>query len=141
MSFYFTFNSKKSTDFGIKIVSSGHLQSPTRRFEQISIPGRTGDLIVDEGCYNNISFNIEGTISTQKRQTIAEAQTKLEEWLQSSIGYRTPEWLHSSIGYQNMSFSDGVNLKSVCTGIALTPILSNFAEITLQFSAYKEHSL
>ena len=126
MSFYFTFNSKKSTDFGIKIVSSGHLQSPTRRFEQISIPGRTGDIIVDEGCYNNISFNIEGTISTQKRQTIAEAQTKLEEWLQSSIGY------------QNMSFSDGVNLKSVCTGIALTPILSNFAEITLQFSAYKE---
>lgn len=126
MSFYFTFNSKKSTDFGIKIVSSGHLQSPTRRFEQISIPGRTGDLIVDEGCYNNISFNIEGTISTQKRQTIAEAQTKLEEWLQSSIGY------------QNMSFSDSVNLKSVCTGIALTPILSNFAEITLQFSAYKE---
>ena len=126
MSFYFTFNSKKSTDFGIIIVSSGHLQSPTRRFEQISIPGRTGDLIVDEGCYNNISFNIEGTISTQKRQTIAEAQTKLEEWLQSSIGY------------QNMSFSDGVNLKSVCTGIALTPILSNFAEITLQFSAYKE---
>lgn len=126
MSFYFTFNSKKSTDFGIKIVSSGHLQSPTRRFEQISIPGRTGDLIVDEGCYNNISFNIEGTLSTQKGRTIAEAQTKLEEWLQSSIGY------------QNMSFSDGVNLKSVCTGIALTPILSNFAEITLQFSAYKE---
>ena len=129
MSFYFTFNSKKSTDFGIKIVSSGHLQSPTRRFEQISIPGRTGDLIVDEGCYNNISFNIEGTLSTHQGRTIAEAQTKIEEWL------------HSSIGYQNMSFSDGVNLKSVCTGIALTPILSNFAEITLQFSAYKEHSL
>lgn len=126
MSFYFVFNAKKSTDFGIKIVSSGHLQSPTRRFEQISIPGRTGDLIVDEGCYNNIAFDVEGTILIPKGQTIAQSQTKIEEWLQSSIGY------------QNMSFSDGVNLKAICTGIALTPIMTNFAEITLQFSAYKE---
>ena len=53
MSEYFTFDGKKSSDFGVMISGNGVWNAPARRGTQISVPGRNGDIWVDDGAYEN----------------------------------------------------------------------------------------
>ena len=51
----FTFAGRSSKDFGIYLSGSGVFNAPERDVETISIPGRSGDLILDNGRFKNIS--------------------------------------------------------------------------------------
>lgn len=50
---FFTFNDINSSDFGVFISGSGVFTKPERKVEKYSIPGRSGDLVIDEGAYSN----------------------------------------------------------------------------------------
>ncbi|MBP3928684.1 MAG: hypothetical protein J6D47_03810, partial [Peptostreptococcaceae bacterium] len=62
----FTINSKTNKDFNFKVKSSNHLLRPRKRLEFISIPGRTGDLILDDNSRENFNLVIEGYIDGRK---------------------------------------------------------------------------
>lgn len=51
---YFTFNGRDSSDFGVHISGSGTFDAPKRDIEAVSVPGRDGDLLFDNGRFNNI---------------------------------------------------------------------------------------
>ena len=55
----FTINSKTNKDFNFKVKSSNHLLRPRKRLEFISIPGRTGDLILEDNSRENFNLIIE----------------------------------------------------------------------------------
>ena len=122
----FTINNKTNKDFNFKVKSSNHLLSPRKRLEFISIPGRTGDLILDDNSRENFNLIIEGYIDGRKTNLKI-----LTEQLDS--------WLNSATGYQNIAFDDGTVLKAVLISeIDVNEIVKNFGELTLEFSAYKE---
>ena len=122
----FTINNKTNKDFNFKVKSSNHLMKPRKKLEFISIPGRTGDLIIDEGARENFSLVIEGYIDGRKNSL-----KTLTEQLDS--------WLNSTAGYQNITFDDGTVLKAVLISeINPVEVVKNFGELTLEFSAYKE---
>ena len=122
----FTINNKTNKDFNFKVKSSNHLLSPRKRLEFISIPGRTGDLILDDNSRENFNLIIEGYIDGRKTNLKI-----LTEQLDS--------WLNSATGYQNIAFDDGTVLKAVLISeIDVHEIVKNFGELTLEFSAYKE---
>ena len=122
----FTINNKTNKDFNFKVKSSNHLLRPKKRLEFISIPGRTGDLILDEGARENFNLIIEGYIDARK--------TNLKTLCDS-----LDNWLNSTTGYQTMEFDDGTILKAVFIGdVDPQYIVKNFSEITLEFSAYRE---
>ena len=122
----FTINSKTNKDFNFKVKSSNHLLRPRKRLEFISIPGRTGDLILDEGARENFNLVIEGYIDGRK----SNLKTLTEQ---------LDLWLNSSKGYQTITFNDGTVLKGVLISeINPNEIVKNFGELTLEFSAYRE---
>ena len=122
----FTINNKTNKDFSFKVKSSNHLLRPKKRLEFISIPGRTGDLILDEGARENFNLIIEGYIDARK--------TNLKTLCDS-----LDNWLNSTTGYQNITFDDGTVLKAVLISeIDPVEVVKNFGELTLEFSAYKE---
>ena len=122
----FTINNKTNKDFNFKVKSSNHLLRPRKRLEFISIPGRTGDLILDDNSRENFNLIIEGYIDGRKTNLKI-----LTEQLDS--------WLNSATGYQNIAFDDGTVLKAVLISeIDVNEIVKNFGELTLEFSAYKE---
>ena len=122
----FTINSKTNKDFNFKVKSSNHLLRPKKRLEFISIPGRTGDLILDDNSRENFNLIIEGYIDARKTNLKI-----LTEQLDS--------WLNSTAGYQNITFDDGTVLKAVLISeIDPVEVVKNFGELTLEFSAYKE---
>ena len=122
----FTINSKTNKDFNFKVKSSNHLLRPRKRLEFISIPGRTGDLIIDEGARENFNLVIEGY--TDARETNLKA-----------LCDNLDNWLNSATGYQNITFDDGTVLKAVLISeIDVNEVVKNFGELTLEFSAYRE---
>ena len=122
----FTINNKTNKDFNFKVKSSNHLLRPRKRLELISIPGRTGDLILDDNSRENFNLVIEGYIDGRKNSL-----KTLTEQLDS--------WLNSTAGYQNITFDDGTVLKAVLISeIDINEIVKNFGELTLEFSAYRE---
>lgn len=122
----FTINNKTNKDFNFKVKSSNHLLRPKKRLEFISIPGRTGDLILDDNSRENFNLVIEGYIDGRK----------------SSLKTLTEQldlWLNSSKGYQSITFDDGTVLKAVLISeIDVNEVVKNFGELTLEFSAYRE---
>ena len=126
----FILNNKSSKDFNFKIKEANHLLRPRKRLEFISIPGRTGDLIIDEGSRENFNLIITGYLDVRsdvRGLGLIEVINELDKWLNS-----TP-------GYQTMEFDDGTVLKVVFIGdIDPQYIVKNFSEITLEFSAYRE---
>ena len=122
----FTINSKTNKDFNFKVKSSNHLLRPRKRLEFISIPGRTGDLILDDNSRENFNLVIEGYIDGRK-----DNLKTLTEQLDS--------WLNSTTGYQNITFDDGTVLKAVLISeISPVEVVKNFGELSLEFSAYRE---
>ena len=122
----FTINNKTNKDFNFKVKSSNHLLRPRKRLEFISIPGRTGDLILDEGARENFNLIIEGYIDGRK--------TNLK-----TLCDNLDNWLNSTTGYQNITFDDGTVLKAVLISeIDPVEVVKNFGELSLEFSAYKE---
>ena len=122
----FTINSKTNKDFNFKVKSSNHLLRPRKRLEFISIPGRTGDLILDDNSRENFNLVIEGYIDGRKSNLKALTE-------------RLDLWLNSSKGYQSISFDDGTVLKAVLISeIDINEVVKNFGELTLEFSAYRE---
>ena len=122
----FTINNKTNKDFSFKVKSSNHLLRPRKRLEFISIPGRTGDLILDDNSRENFNLVVEGYIDGRKSNL-----KTLTEQLDS--------WLNSTTGYQNITFDDGTVLKAVLISeIDVNEVVKNFGELSLEFSAYKE---
>ena len=122
----FTINNKTNKDFNFKVKTSNHLTKPKKKLEFISIPGRTGDLIIDEGARENFTLIIEGYIDGR------EANLK-------TLCDSLDNWLNSTTGYQAITFDDGTVLKGVLISeIDPVEVVKNFGELSLEFSAYKE---
>ena len=122
----FTINNKTNKDFNFKVKSSNHLLRPKKKLEFISIPGRTGDLILDDNSRENFNLVVEGYLDGRK-----DSLKTLTEQLDL--------WLNSTVGYQNITFDDGTVLKAVLISeIDINEVVKNFGELTLEFSAYRE---
>ena len=122
----FTINNKTNKDFNFKVKASNHLIKPKKKIEFISVPGRTGDLIIDEGARENFNLVIEGYIDAR--------ETNLK-----TLCDNLDNWLNSTTGYQTITFDDGTILKAVLISeIDVNEVVKNFGELSLEFSAYKE---
>lgn len=56
MTHTFTYDGHKSTEFGLVISGAATYGAPCRDIQQIQVPGRSGDVIIDNGRYANTSI-------------------------------------------------------------------------------------
>lgn len=121
---FFTFNGISSRNFNLKVKSSTHLSSPSKKVEFIEIPGRTGDLVIDDGSFKNLSISIVCLLDTRETNNLAQVAKQIRNWLQSPIGY------------QDLVFSDGTTFKAICSNqINIEDLVNNFGQVTITFSA------
>jgi len=106
MSEYFTFDGKKSSDFGVMISGNGVWNAPARRGMQISVPGRNGDVWVDDGAYENIVVTYPCYIA----DGFADKVDEFRAWLaaHSYDYYRLFDTYHAG-GYRNARFLGPLN--------------------------------
>ena len=84
---YFIYDDKNSKDFNIKIKSINNLSSPQRSIEKISVLGRNGELIIDNGSFENFILTIECYLncSSEDKNIISK---EIKRWLQSDFSYK-----------------------------------------------------
>lgn len=81
---YLTFNGKSSRDFEVWISGSGTFDAPERDVESISIPGRDGDLHIDNGRFKNISITYPAFITKDFRHNF----DAFKAYMLSQRGYK-----------------------------------------------------
>lgn len=80
----FTFNGRSASSFGVQVADNSEwFATPERDIEHISVPGRSGDLLIDNGRFNNLEINIE-----VNRLTDARGISELINWLAVNPGYQ-----------------------------------------------------
>ena len=83
----FIFNGRSSEDFGLILSGIGTFASTSRDISSISVPGRNGDILIDNGRYHNVELIYEASIPRQFRRRFDE----FRPFMLSSLGYRRLE--------------------------------------------------
>lgn len=100
----FSLNSIWSTDMDIQIMRILNRYSiPKKQYESIEVPGRTGNLIIDNGATLNKDITIECCLDC----------TPLNDEQINKKMNDISNWLIGGIGYQDLLFSDGGHFKAI----------------------------
>lgn len=78
-----TFNGKNSALYGLMVTGSGTYNAPERDYESIAIPGRNGELTLDNGRFKNIRVTYPAFV----RPPLADNMRLIRAWLCSVQGY------------------------------------------------------
>ena len=81
---YFTFNGKQSTDFEVWISGNGIYRAPERDIDTVQVPGRCGELTLDNGRFRNVDITYPAFIFRDFRQNF----NAFKEYMLSMTGYR-----------------------------------------------------
>lgn len=87
MRHWLTFGGIPSTDYGVYISGGGTFDAPARDEESVSVPGKNGDIIIDNGRYQNITVTYPAFIYRGFRPNV-EA---LRNFLLTQRGYKRLE--------------------------------------------------
>lgn len=99
---FFEYAGKRSNNFGLYISGGGTYGAPQRDIETVSIPGRNGDLIIDNGRFNNITV----TYSAYIRRDFRKLADAARAWLLSQAGYARLEDTYNP-GYYRLGIFTG----------------------------------
>lgn len=82
---YFAINGKKSTDYGIVLTVPPAWVIPERDVTVISVPGRSGDLVLDNGRFLNAAQVYECLLIPPAGQTMRQAVQEAMGFLHSAV--------------------------------------------------------
>ena len=125
----FFYNGHMSSDFGIYISGSGTFNAPERDVEVVSIPGRNGDIVIDNGRFKNITVSYPAFIRTLFKDRSAGAR----DWLCQSAEYHRLEDSYSPEFYRLARFVGPLDFT--------TRFLNYSAELELSFDCKPQRYL
>lgn len=87
MSNYLIFNGVSSATWDFQVGAREAFSVPQRDVEKISVPGKNGDIVFDNGRFQNVDVTYKIFIANNFTQKLA----LLKNWLRSDIGYQRIE--------------------------------------------------
>lgn len=81
-----TFNGISSESLGIKVWTFPSYEVPEREVTFVHIPGRNGDLAIDQNAYKNVTRSYSVSLY-DKNKTFTELANTIATWLHSGSGY------------------------------------------------------
>lgn len=87
---FFCFNGARSIDKGLTVEHCPNFGSGQRVVEKITVPGRIGDLLIDNATYGNCTQSYDIWFKDRQRGTI-RAASDISQWLLSAVGYKRLE--------------------------------------------------
>lgn len=116
------FNGKSGDDFGLIVERYPEVSIPMRKHEKTSVPGRNGDILIQQDAFENVSQRYDIYISAEKPRL-------------TNVTHKVAEWLCVK-GYQRLEdsyFLDTFRLASFNGGIEIENILNRFGRATIEF--------
>lgn len=121
---YFTFGGTSSASFNFIIMENDNLSSFENDFELISVPGRTGDLIVNNNRKKNKEININAYVDLEG---LGDAKT---------VARNINNWLVGEVCYKPLIFSDDlVKYEAIVIGkVDIREVIEGLLEISFKFN-------
>lgn len=104
---HINYNGVDLADFGVYISGSGVYNAPERDRKSVSVPGRNGDLTLDNGRYKNVKIKYPAFIVDDFAQNIGG----LRDFLASVTGYARLEDTYHPDEYRMARVSGGFTVK------------------------------
>ena len=117
----FWLDGESACSLGIRLQKEITFSAPSPRVESISIPGRSGNLLIPDGSFENVVGTAE-CFCTDKNVTAV--MTAVNAWLMRSVEYRRLETLNEPDFYR---------LARLTRGAELEPRLNHLNPFTLEF--------
>lgn len=76
-----------STDCGMVVSRAPAYDKPTRRVEAVTVPGRNGSILFDEGAFSDTTRTYDVFIAEGDHKTLSERVDEMSAWLFSRQGY------------------------------------------------------
>ncbi len=105
MKHYLVFDGKSILDYHAQISGAGTFNAPERDAKSVSIPGRNGDLTLDNGRYKNITVKYPTYIAQNYKENVKG----LRNYLLSKVGYKRLEDTYHPDEYRMAKYSGGFN--------------------------------
>ena len=111
---YLTIDGVSSEDFNIWISGGATYDSPKRDYDAVPVPGRNGDLIFDNGRFENMPLKYPAFITREFQKNIDD----FRDFISSLRGYKRLEDTYHPDEYRMAFFGDGVKVKTTAANLA-----------------------
>ena len=119
---YFTFGSKDSRTYGVYISGQGTYNAPEKKYTRVSVPGRNGDLIMNDHRFENVELTYPAFISSDFKNQIA----LYKEALLSLDGYQRLDDSYNPDEYRKALYSGDMEVEAT--------LLNNAGQFEITFS-------
>ncbi len=109
---YFVFGEHSSKDWGIILSGDNVFDSPDRDVDRISVPGRNGDLIIDNGRWNNVDVTYNDCLIANN---FPEKFASFRAQMARMRGYVKLEDTFNPDEYRMANMSSGLKIKQLGT--------------------------
>ena len=123
-----TFNGKSSSSFGITVECYPSPNRPARRGAVLQIPGRNGNLVIEDGTYENVTLKFDVYLSAEPANLYDRAAP-------------VANWLLGSSGYQRLTTEyepDIFRLARFAGPLDIEAIFNSYGRATLEFDCYPQ---
>lgn len=131
---YFTFKGHSSLDFGLYIVTKGSHHGAARDVAYTSVPGRSGDLVIDNGRYKNIQIPYKLALLNTSGKSFSVVAKEIRDWLLSESGYFRLSDTYDSEYFRLAAYSDEADIEQELSDVGNLSIAFNCKPFKYSFS-------
>lgn len=106
------FNGRSSREVGLEVETFPSYIAPKRKYEKISVPGRNGDLIVDDGSWENVNRVYSVSVGSRYRD-YTEMVNRIIEWLHPAYTYVRLEDSYEPEFYRMAAFLEEIEFSNI----------------------------
>lgn len=123
------YGGEASSDFGMVIAEAPAFTFPTRKQTIYTVPGRNGDIIIQQDAWNDVPKNYNVWLTKTGEDDLATSVSELMAWLNSKKGYQRLEDNFEPEVFRLAYYSGGASLANH---------LTQYGEGTLAFTCRAE---
>ena len=120
----FTYKGISSKEMHLRVLNDVLFASPTRDVNMIQVPGRDGDLVMDNGRYNSVIRSIPCRLEAPSHTNVEDLINQINNWLVSDAKFHEFEWENDA---------DFKYLARVEGDVISQRVLSRFGKTTVDF--------
>ena len=106
------FNGISSKDLHIQVQTEPDYDFPEKDYNVTHVPGRNGDIVIDQGSWQNVSRKYNLAMDAGKI-SYTEVASKLVQWLHSASGYARLEDSYEPDFYRMAMYKDSGSISNI----------------------------
>lgn len=122
---FFMYRGHSSLEYGLFITKKNVYKGAQRDLKFVSVPGRNGDLIIDNGRYKNITVTYKLALLNNTKWSFSELAHLIKSWLFPEQGYSRLWDSYNSGYFRQALYSDELDIEEEIKDLGAVTISFN----------------